>query len=72
MVNILLNNFNNLFNLNKKYLTINNYLFNLPDEINKVMENPNLRELKPAEKIGKIGVNRIRLIEFGFEQMAKS
>lgn len=26
----------------------------------------------PAEKIGKIGVNRIRLIEFGFEQMVKS
>ena len=33
MINILLNNFNNLFNLNKKYLKINNYLFNLPDEI---------------------------------------
>ena len=40
--------------------------------MNRFSENPNLRELKPAEKIGKIGVNRIRLIEFGFEQMAKS
>lgn len=37
MRNILLNNFNNLFNLNKKYLTINNYLFNLPDDIKLII-----------------------------------